>query len=177
MIPDHLRGKGFFSKKAGSFSKTPQRTVQAYTEREALAPDVSGTKDGTGDRRQYSVLNCIEIGIARHLSKVRVPFKQIKSAMKYLRGPVYDRLDKKYNPKDDRLEDMLKYDHGYMTIQIDPDRILTQPKYAFLAYSDDEGLSSEKIHYWFRITTAESTDQVSIVNINRIAREVLANME
>ena len=82
--PPELAGCSFLSGKAGSFSDTPQRTVQKWTDDNLIIPP-SGEPNGTGDRRQYSVLNCIEIGIIKSLAKDRVSFRVISEVMKTLR--------------------------------------------------------------------------------------------
>jgi hypothetical protein len=76
---------GFLSKKAGSFSGVEQRTVQLWTERGLISPDIADTT-GTGQRRLYGVLNCIEIGIIQSLAKERLSFKLIREIMAFLRG-------------------------------------------------------------------------------------------
>jgi hypothetical protein len=78
-------GLGFLSKKAGSFSGVEQRTVQLWTERGLISPDIADTS-GTGQRRLYGVLNCIEIGIIRSLAQERLSFKLIREIMAYLRA-------------------------------------------------------------------------------------------
>lgn len=163
MIPDQLWDKAYFSKEAGSFSKTPQRTVQLWTERRALTPDISDT-DGSGDRRQYSVLNCIEIGIIRSLSNNRVPFGLIKVIMKELR-------------KEGDLEKFMDEDRGFLAIQFDRDGTLKKGRYAVDMCSDNVKLDGSFIDEWFRATAPEPSEQILIININRIARSVLSNME
>ena len=163
LIPDHLREhEGWLSKKAGSFSKTPQRTVQLWTERGAIVPDVHETS-GQGDRRRYSARNCVEIGIVKALSDMRVPFKQIKSAMRYLR-------DKGW------LENYLSHDNGFLGIQINPDKIVRGAQYFILCFNDDELLESSDKEDWGRLTTAGSSDQTLIIDINRIAKRVIKAM-
>ena len=83
IIPSTLEEVSFFSKKAGSFSGTPQSTVQLWTEKGLITPEVADTT-GTGKRRLYSPMNVIEIGIIRTLSDRRVSFKVIKEVMKFL---------------------------------------------------------------------------------------------
>ena len=75
---------GFLSKKAGSFSGVGQRTVQLWTERGLISPDVADTT-GTGQRRLYSFLNCVEIGIIQSLAQERLSFRLIREIMTYLR--------------------------------------------------------------------------------------------
>jgi len=79
--PKEIEGMTFLSKKAGSFSDVPQRTVQTWTEKGLIESETTGT----GDRRRYTVLNCIEIGIIAALAKDRVSFDVISQVMKALR--------------------------------------------------------------------------------------------
>jgi DNA-binding transcriptional MerR regulator len=83
IIPEALDGVSFLSKKAGSFSRTPQSTVQLWTEKGLILPEVAGTT-GTGKRRLYSPMNVIEIGIIRNLSERRVSSKIITEVMNFL---------------------------------------------------------------------------------------------
>ncbi len=78
--PKEIEGMTFLSKKAGSFSKVPQRTVQAWTEKDLIKSETTGT----GDRRRYTILNCIEIGIIAALAKDKVSFDVISQVMKAL---------------------------------------------------------------------------------------------
>jgi len=82
-IPESIAAKSYFSKKAGSFSGTPQSTVQLWTEKGLITPEVSDTT-GTGKRRLYSPLNVIEIGIIRELSDRRISHKAIAEVMSFL---------------------------------------------------------------------------------------------
>ena len=66
--PDHFKGVTWLSKKAGSFSDVPQRTVQNWTEAGYIKPS-SGETTGSGDRRRYDVMNCIQIAIIQSLRR------------------------------------------------------------------------------------------------------------
>jgi DNA-binding transcriptional MerR regulator len=79
--PNDKAGMTFLSKKAGSFSGVPQRTVQNWTENLLIESKTSGT----GDRRRYTTLNCIEIGIISALAQHRVSFDVITDVMTALR--------------------------------------------------------------------------------------------
>jgi len=53
--------KGYLSAEAGRLAGgIPQRTVQSWTEKGLISPDISGTT-GTGDRRRYSEANIKEL--------------------------------------------------------------------------------------------------------------------
>ena len=82
-IPKNISAESYLSKKAGSFSGTPQSTVQVWTEKGLISAEVSDTT-GTGKRRLYSPLNVIEIGIIRELSERRISHKAITEVMSFL---------------------------------------------------------------------------------------------
>ena len=84
-IPKPDENPSFLSRKAGSFSGVAQRTVQAWCEQGVVIPGVADTS-GTGQRRLYSVTNCIEIGIVQSLAKEGLNFKLIREIMSFLRG-------------------------------------------------------------------------------------------
>ena len=86
-IPKHLIDSSFFAGKAGSFSGVPLRTVQSWTEKGLIVPEIADTA-GTGSKRLYSILNCIEIGIIKSLADSRLSLKFIKKALEYIRRPI-----------------------------------------------------------------------------------------
>jgi DNA-binding transcriptional MerR regulator len=161
LIPPDLREKSWMSKEAGSFSQTPQRTVQLWTERRAVVP--RDDTSGTGDRRKYSAINCIQIGIIKALAILRIPFKQIKSVMEKL--------------NDGWLNRALAHDEAFLGVQIDFDKVVKGPQYFILCYNYDEKIRDEEIARWASNTTSGSCDTTLIVNINRIARNVISKME
>ncbi len=53
--------EGYLSKEAGKLAGgVPQRTLQSWTEKGLIVPEIKGTT-GTGNRRRYSLKNVIEI--------------------------------------------------------------------------------------------------------------------
>lgn len=82
--PQALRDKTFLSSKAGRASGVPLSTVQVWTEKKLVFSSEKKTT-GTGVRREYTVLDCIEIGIVKSLSSVRLPIPYIKKVMDDLR--------------------------------------------------------------------------------------------
>jgi len=93
-IPDHLKNASFMAGKAGSFSGAKLRTVQAWTKEGLVESDITGTT-GTGDKREYSATNCIEIGIIKSLTNSRLSLNLIKDVM-FILGTKIDveKLDK-----------------------------------------------------------------------------------
>jgi len=73
----------FLSKKAGKIAGVPQRTVQSWTEKGLIIPDISDTT-GTGDRRRYSITNVIELAVLKALSRERLSYHAIRGVAKYL---------------------------------------------------------------------------------------------
>ena len=90
---DRIKSKEFlfFSKKAGSFSGVPQRTVQHWTEYGLIAP-AEDTVGGTGNRRKYNILNCIQIAIIKALTDGRVKKSTVSDIMERLNGYAGERL-------------------------------------------------------------------------------------
>ena len=66
---------------AGSFSGVKLRTIQAWTTEGLLLTDTYGK----GQKRQYDVLDCIEIGVIATLSEISISRKIIKKIMSELR--------------------------------------------------------------------------------------------
>jgi DNA-binding transcriptional MerR regulator len=83
-IPSHLENRWFFAKEAGSFSGVKFRTVQEWTKRGLLTPAVADTT-GTGIRRKYDVINCIEIAIIDTVVRFGFSLKIIDNIMFFLR--------------------------------------------------------------------------------------------
>ncbi len=158
-LPKHLQDMTFLSKKAGSFSGVPQRTVQAWTETGLI---VARTR-GTGDRRRYSVLSCIEIGIVKSLGKERLSSKVVGEIMSFLR---------KYNPSN--LERLLAEEEGYLVIKLDGTGRIAPFIYG---HSKDKGDNRSLMKYWRLITMPTDCEKVLVVNITRIAKQVLSNMK
>ena len=94
-LPDDK--KEFYTKRAGGFSGVNMRTLQTWVEYGLL----KAKTEGTGDRRKFSPMQCIEIALVKTLSKKQISFKLIKKFMRSLR---------KYGP----LEKYLKYDQSFI---------------------------------------------------------------
>ena len=105
---DRIKNKEvlFFSKKAGSFSGVPQRTVQRWTEDDLIAP-AEDTAGGTGNRRKYNILNCIQIAIIKALTDGRVRISTVSDIMERLNG---------YGGT--RLPFLLGYDEAFLVIHL-----------------------------------------------------------
>ena len=163
--PSQVKGKTFLSKTAGKFSDVPQRTVQLWTEKGLI---VSRTR-GTGDRRGYTVLNCIEIALIKSLARDRVSFKIIGKIMRELR---------KSTPL--TLERALGYERAFLIIRhYETGNIgVSCVSHERFGSRDGEidGRSFNK--FWQDTTIPKDTEHVRtyIVNLKYIERKTLKRM-
>jgi hypothetical protein len=158
-LPEGWENLTFFSKRAGSFSGVPQRTVQAWTE----AGLINVKTKGTGDRRRYTGLNCIEIGIVKSFTRERLDFRIAREVMGFLR---------KYRPSN--LQRLLDEAQGYLVIRLDGTGRITPHAYG---YSKDNENNRSLMKYWRLITMPTDCEKTLIINVTRIARQVLSNMD
>jgi DNA-binding transcriptional MerR regulator len=134
-IPDHLKDAVFLAKKAGSFSDVPLRTLQSWTEKGLVIPGIEDTT-GTGSKRLYSVLNCIEIAIIKEFTKERMRLDIVKRLMDYLREPhTYKKVDGKLIPatKVTVLEKLLINKPGFLVYEFGEGDV---PSLSFVTYED-----------------------------------------
>jgi DNA-binding transcriptional MerR regulator len=167
-IPAELQNKKWLSKTAGGFSNTPQRTVQSWAEKNIISPDMHDTEEGTGDRRLYSTRNCIEIGIAKSLSKKGIAANRIKSAIRFLR-------------EENRLSKHLSEDYFYLIVQDVPiGKVKKGADVTAFSFSEKDKTSEKRnknlLKNWFHTTTFFSEDQIVIVDANKIAKKVIKNI-
>lgn len=149
----------FLSRKAGAFVGVAQRTVQSWTEKGLLS--AGKETGGTGDRRLYSLLNLIELGIIKSLTNERLPLKKVKGVMSWLR------LRKS-------LDRIINEDHAFLIFHIDVHNpVIAPPQESIFAYSEGEK-GEENTIAWQEYTNPENSGKVLILNIGRIIREVLA---
>jgi DNA-binding transcriptional MerR regulator len=184
-IPDHLKDKEYFAGKAGSFSGVPLRTVQTWTEKELVKPD-KGT-EGTGDKRKYSALNCIEIGIIKSLADDRMNLKHIKMIMSRLREPYqFPLMPGDINPSVDSLpaknglkkagltnlegflEGIVEGEEAYLILQYVGDEKTkgTRPNILFSPFPEEGFMDDE----------SQNMEKTIIINLRKIAAKILAKM-
>jgi hypothetical protein len=164
-IPDHLKDAAFLSKKAGSFSSVPQRTVQLWSEKGFLIPEGRDTT-GTGKRRLYSVVNCIEIGVLKSLARKRLGDKAIRDTMQFIRIPRW---------RENMLSGMAAYLHLYIDYDNPNEMVRTFSLYATPEVPPDKpsvGLHRVGLHAEY----ANKCDEVVTINIGKIVRKVLAEI-
>lgn len=163
MIPGHLMSKGFLSRQAGSFSGVPQRTVQGWTERGLITPDIAGTT-GTGSRRLYSVENCIQIGIIKALTTQGLPIRQISFIMSQM-------LTKT------KLWELLEEPVAFLTVHLPPfDYTIVSPQLSITTFERAPS-SDRKGSGWWKTTAPIDCDAVLILNLTRIAKRVVEKIE
>ena len=73
--------RDFLAGEAGSISGLATRTISSWCEKGVLVSPTAGR----GDRRRFSVLQLVEIGIIRKLSEAGIPLATIKDVMGFIR--------------------------------------------------------------------------------------------
>lgn len=167
MIPEHLKDASFFSKKAGSFSGVPARTVQSWAERNLIMPEVADTT-GTGSRRLYSVLNCIEIGIIKALTESRLSLKFVKEALDYIRQPIPIHRETINNIREygnTRLHWLIMVPWSYLIVYFDKEN---NPKFIYDGSDEDSEIEVSK---WI-----QGCDKVIIVNVGNIRNRIITKV-
>lgn len=155
-----LKQDTFYTKMAGSFSDVPPRTVQSWTEKGIVVPDVANTT-GTGSKRLYGVRNCIEIGLAKSLTENRLPLSIVGQIIKYMRSLENGRVTK---PK---LDDVLVARAGFLVVKIHATDVV--------AYSIH--LSQFVSHQTFGVSSRPRWNKILIIDIKQIAEDVIQKIE
>lgn len=158
-----LENHSFLTKKAGSFSNVPPRTVQSWTERKLIVPDIADTS-GTGSKRRYSVRNCIEIGIVKSLSENRLALKMVGQMMEHLKSKAEKGRSKATSLK---IDEVLVARAGYMMVRIHLDEVV-----GFATH-----VSHFVSHQTFDVALHPEWDKMLIVDIKRIAERVVGRIE
>jgi DNA-binding transcriptional MerR regulator len=167
MISERIENKTFLSKTAGSFSGVPQRTVQRWTELGLLKVPTSGT----GDRRKYTVLNCIEIGILKSLSNERMWTFLMKGLMETLRETRRFRDNKPpLQTKKTHLEEYLEKGSGFVHLIFSINGLMN------FSVQDQ----ARSYQFYEGIYTGEpygEIEKILIINLVSIAKKVLEAMK
>jgi len=167
-----LKDSTFLTGEAGSFSDVPKRTVQYWTEKGLITPEIADTT-GTGSKRLYSVFNCFEIAIIKSLTRSRLSLKFIKKVMDFLREDAV---------KDDQrfgsyLETSLIWDYAHLIVAID-DSDEEEIEFGFsggFKAGDRELYEDPKFGRMFYIAIKDS-DKMITINLLHIAKKVLGAM-
>ncbi len=170
IISEATKNKTFKSKKAGSFSGVPQRTVQAWTERKLL--DVPS--GGTGDQREYSLLDCIEIGIIKSLTAERLALNTIKLIMDALHFPY-----QKHGKGDVRGKFLLS-EEACIVVRFGTGKIegvSLIDNFESVPKPHQNGFDSFREYWQWATLPTEDTEKVLVVNVAKIARGVLSKID
>ena len=164
--PQHLQNAIFLSKKAGSFSGVPQRTVQAWTEKDLIKSKTTGS----GDRRHYTVFHCIEIGLIKALAQDRQSVKVIKKIMNGIR---------KGTPL--TLTEALGYDDAFLIVRfyaLDNIGVTCVSREVYGPRSGFEGKKRTFEQFWQDTTIPKDPEhsKTLIVDLSYIAKKVLRKM-
>ena len=176
-----LKGSAFLTGKAGSFSGVPKRTVQYWTERNLITPEIADTT-GTGSKRLYSTFNCIEIGIIKSLADSRLPIKLIRSIMTFLRKEPKDAggVDFKDLGGYNTLEVIMSASFGYLMVplsdKIDEDSDKNLPQYGvslgYAAGPKEKGMQMGHIAGAIGKGITDR-DKMIVINITHITKRIL----
>ncbi len=84
---------GYIRKEASKITKIPARTIQYYTDRGFVTPDVAAPK-GRGTTRRYSLKNLVELSFVKELSGHGYTLEKIEGIMSVVRGSLDEHWDK-----------------------------------------------------------------------------------
>ncbi|MBW2580714.1 MAG: MerR family transcriptional regulator [Deltaproteobacteria bacterium] len=87
---------GYIRKEASDITQIPARTIQYYTDRGFVTPDVAAPT-GRGTTRRYSLKNLVELSLVKELSGHGYTLEKIEKIM----GKVSGSLDKYWNKSSD----------------------------------------------------------------------------
>lgn len=105
------RGPGFIRKEVSTLLEMEASTIQLYTDREIIIPDIANPK-GRGTNRRYSKRNLVELLIIRELAKKGLTLANIKTVF----SVIYPEIKEKwFNPSLPWLNEtrvcLIIYDH------------------------------------------------------------------
>ncbi|WP_419659684.1 MerR family transcriptional regulator [Desulfosarcina variabilis] len=148
----------FTSGVAGKPSGVALRTVQSWVEKGLVIPVKEGAK--SGDKHEFSVTNCVEIGFIKGLADSGLPIKSIKVIMDWLRGEAKHTL-KTY-----------KITTSYFLI-IRPDRGGGELRLEGWIGTPFNGKLPDE---WLKWTIPDRCERTIILNLSTIAKRVLDNI-
>ncbi len=76
---------GYIRKEASEITEIPARTIQYYTDRKFVTPDVAAPT-GRGTTRRYSLKNLVELSFVKELSEHGYSLEKIEGIMDVVRG-------------------------------------------------------------------------------------------
>ena len=87
------KGAGYIRKEASEITKIPARTIQFYTDRGFVTPDVAAPT-GRGTTRRYSLKNLVELSFIKELSRHGYTLEKIEVIMREVRRSLDEYWDK-----------------------------------------------------------------------------------
>jgi len=84
---------GYIRKEASKITKIPARTIQFYTDRGFVIPDVAAPT-GRGTTRRYSLKNLVELSLVKELTRHGFTLNTIAEIMREMRGSLDEYWDK-----------------------------------------------------------------------------------
>ena len=154
-----IKDRTFLSSKAAALVGVSQRTVQAWTE-PPMGLIICPTK-GKGHRRQYSVINCVEMAIIKKLVDGRVGLKTIKRVMDIFQDPLLKA----------ETEELVVWDYVYLIIREIPG--VEQPNIIINSLFQQEAKVEKD---WFKQTSPFKIEMVLIYNLSQIAQRILESI-
>jgi DNA-binding transcriptional MerR regulator len=155
--------KPFLSSEAGALSGVPGRTVGFWCERELL----NAATTGTGDRRQFTPIQLVEIGMIKRMSDAGISLRRIKTVMDISRQV-------------GALKTLLAHDHGYYVILVDPynddakeSRIMTVPSVMRVFWNDGDKHSNNEKAMILETVFNDDADNTLVLNVTRIAKRII----
>ncbi|UCG80778.1 MAG: MerR family transcriptional regulator [Desulfobacterales bacterium] len=85
-------GKGYIRKQVAAILDMKPHTIQLYTDRGLVKPDVDAPK-GRGTRRRYSQRNILELAMIRELGSMGVPLNIVKDILDNFRDESHAGFD------------------------------------------------------------------------------------
>jgi DNA-binding transcriptional MerR regulator len=87
------KGDGYIRKEASKITKIPARTIQYYTDRGFVTPDVAAPT-GRGTTRRYSLKNLVELSLVKELTRHGFTLNTIAGIMREMGGSLDEYWDK-----------------------------------------------------------------------------------
>ena len=149
--------EGFTRKQIAKILDMPERTINYYTERKVVIPEIDEGQ-GRGAVRRYSKKNIFELGIVKQLAGYGLAFKVVENIFSLLRFPTLNK-------------DKTKIDRRGIIVQWET---LETDTYINL-YQTDDGSFKYEMSFGMSVEAALNKDRmkdsgsVLIINIGRIA--------
>jgi DNA-binding transcriptional MerR regulator len=155
---------GYIRKEASAITQIPARTIQYYTDRGFVTPDVAAPT-GRGTTRRYSLKNLVELSIVKELTTHGLTLNKIEEIMRVVRGG----LDRYWNKPNDIAGDtdlslILLHPHTKSmetqlcrTEDIDLPGLIRIPSFSVIGFSGvilrvlDAAIGTSKVEAYFKL--------------------------